>query len=430
MSPWSMCCTCGRRNSEMAVFSYVGLDDKGKEQSGTVDADSARDAARILRHRSVFVLKVVEGEQLLVERGFFAELFRVLALLLPHRHAPVGATDLVVFFRQTALMLRAGYTLVTALDASVDMVAKHRLKRSIKRMADEIRRGSSFSSMLAREKSIFSPMVAKLVASGEQSGNLDLILDRLAGSIERSKELKRQLAAAMVYPTFIMLSSVGVVIFLVVGVIPRFAKFLTARSAELPASTQLLMDISDWAVTWGGYLAGVAGIGLFFVLASYTTKPGKAVIDKVILVIPVVGTAVQFASMAQAGWTLSMLLRSGVTALDSLRITVGVISNRAVALCFDKAARGILEGRSLSRSFAQPHITMMMRHMAAVGESSGQLDTVMADVGEYYQKELSAKVKFISLMVEPTLILFVGGMVGFVYYAFFQAVMSVSKGGM
>jgi type IV pilus assembly protein PilC len=146
--------------------------------------------------------------------------------------------------------------------------------------------------------------------------------------------------------------------------------------------------------------------------------------------VPVVGSAILFASMAQAGWSLSMLLKSGVTALESLRITSGVIKNLAVSDCFENAANGLLTGRSLSKTFEQPHIPLMVRHMAALGESSGQLDSVMHDVGEYYQKELAAKVKLIAVMIEPMLILVVGGMVGFVYFSFFQAVMSVSKGGM
>lgn len=414
----------------MPIYSYKGLDAIGDEQYGELEADNEKDVARQLRERSIFLLKVEEGAGRKLESNIRGKVTAYLSYLNPARHAPVGTGDLIIFFRQTALMLRAGYTLVSALDACYEMVPKFRLRRAIGRMSDEIRKGSNFSAMLKKEKKLFTPMIANLVASGEQSGNLDSILDRLAESLERSKELKRQLVSAMVYPTFVVMASVGVVIFLVVGVIPRFAKFLTARAVDLPASTQMLMDISAWAIDYGKFIAGIGGGSVFLILAAYTTIPGKRVIDKVILAIPVVGTAVLFAAMAQAGWSLSMLLQSGVTALESLRITSGVIGNLAVSDCFKRAAAGLLSGRPLSKTFEQPHIPLMMRHMAAVGESSGQLDTVMYGVGEYYQQELSAKVKLISSMVEPILILMVGGMVGFVYYAFFQAVMSVSKGGM
>jgi type IV pilus assembly protein PilC len=310
------------------------------------------------------------------------------------------------------------------------MTVKHRFRRAIRRMNEEIRRGASFSSMVAQEKKIFSSEMSKLIASGEQSGNLDSILERLAESIERSKELKRQLIAALFYPLFVLLAAIGVVVFLVVGVIPRFATFLTARNATLPASTQVLLDISEWARNWGGVVGGALGVAIFCILAAYTTRRGKKVVDRCLLAVPVVGSAVLFASMAQAGWSLSMLLKSGVTALESLRITSGVIKNLAVGDCFENAAEGLLTGRSLSKTLEQPLIPLMVRHMAALGESSGQLDSVMHDVGEYYQKELAAKVKLIAVMIEPMLILVVGGMVGFVYFSFFQAVMAVSKGGM
>jgi len=172
------------------------------------------------------------------------------------------------------------------------------------------------------------------------------------------------------------------------------------------------------------------GISIFCILAAYTTQPGKKIIDRCILALPLVGNAILLAAMAQAGWSLSMLLKSGVTALESLRITSGVIGNLAISECFKTAAEGLLEGRSLSKTFQQPHIPMMMRHMAAVGENSGELDIVMHDVGEYYQKELVAKVRLMTVMVEPMLILMAGCLVFFVYYSLFQAVMSVSKGGM
>jgi type IV pilus assembly protein PilC len=412
------------------LFSYVGLDARGEEQQGQIEAENEKEAARILRDRSIYVLKVREGEGLGLEGGLWPRVREIASFLHPSRCAPVGGSDLMVFFRRTAVMLRAGYTLVTALDANYEMTVKHRFRRAIRRMNEEIRRGASFSSMVAQEKKIFSSEMSKLIASGEQSGNLDSILERLAESIERSKELKRQLIAALFYPLFVLLAAIGVVVFLVVGVIPRFATFLTARNATLPASTQVLMDVSEWARNWGGIAGGALGVAIFCILAAYTTRRGKRVVDRCLLAVPVVGSAVLFASMAQAGWSLSMLLKSGVTALESLRITSGVIKNLAVSDCFENAAEGLLTGRSLSKTFEQPHIPLMVRHMAALGESSGQLDAVMHDVGEYYQKELAAKVKLIAIMIEPMLILVVGGMVGFVYFSFFQAVMAVSKGGM
>lgn len=413
----------------MPLYSYRGVDAGGTEQRGQLEAENERAVVRQLRDRAIYVLKVQEGPMAGPWSSLLAGLGLVGGYLRPGRYAPVGSADLVLLFRQLALMLRAGYTLVTALEANLDMVPKMRLRRALRRMSDEIRRGSSFSAQLAREKGIFSPMIANLVASGEQSGNLDAILDRLADSLERSRELKFQLVSALVYPCFVLLVSMGVVAFLFFGVIPRFATFLSARKAALPASTQLLMKTSDWLVSYGGPLAAVLGLVVFAIMAAYTTRPGKRFLDGIVLRLPVVGSAVLFAAMAQSGWSLSMLLQSGVTVLGALRIVCGVVGNLAISDCFSRAAADLLEGRPLSKAFDKPHIPQMMRHMVAVGESSGQLDTVMDSVGQYYQKALAAKVKLISLLIEPVLIVFVGSIVGFVYFSFFQALVAVSKGG-
>ncbi len=409
----------------MGVFSYTGLNERGQEINGEIDSDDEKVAVRQLREQGVFVLKVEPQKRDLREFGIL-----VLSYLRLSRYLPVGTDDLVMLFRQTALMLRSGYTLVTTLEANIHMVSKFRLEWALRRMEDGIRRGETFSSQLAKEKGIFSPVVANLVASGEQSGSIEAILERLADSMERTKDLKRQVMAAMFYPTFVLLVTIGVVIFLVMGVIPRFEKFLTAKGADIPGSTQLLLDISDFALTYAAPGGIVGGTLLFCILAAYTTKQGKQVIDRGLLTIPILGKAILFGAMAQLCWTLSMLLASGVTVIESLRIGSRVIHNGALSSCVASSAEKLLDGVSLSKSFEQRLIPALVRHMAAVGENSGELETVMHGLGVYYQRELSSKVKLIAVAIEPMLILCVGGMVFFVYYAFFKAVLAVSTGGM
>ncbi|PIE68223.1 MAG: hypothetical protein CSA21_08610, partial [Deltaproteobacteria bacterium] len=252
----------------MAIYSYTGLDRQGTEQKGQIEAESEKDVVRLLRERSIFVLQINEG-----------------------------------------VMLGAGGGGWTA----------------FKKYLLFLSRGATFSSMLAAEKRIFNPMFANLVASGEQSGNLDSILERLADSIEKNRDLKRQLFSALVYPSFVLLASFGVTIFLVLGVIPRFGEFLRARGSTLPQSTEVLLGISDFAVNYGKIIGISFSVVIFLILVAYTFKPGKRLIDRIILMTPVIGKAVLYAGMAQAGWCLSMLLKSGVTALESLRITSGVL---------------------------------------------------------------------------------------------------------
>ncbi len=414
----------------MPLFSYEALDGAGKKILGRLEAGNDKEAVRTLRDQSVFVLSIREGDHVGAERGFRAQLNHGLSLVNPLRFLPVVKGDLVQFFHQISLMLRSGYTLVPALKATREMQMKISFIRVIDQLAESISAGASLSAAMKSYAKLFPPMMVNLISIGERSGNLDSILERLAENVEQSKELKRQLIGAMLYPTIVLLCSVGLVVYMVKKVIPSFASFLSARSSSLPSSTQRMMDVSEWALQWGGLVFGIFGVFIFCVLVAYTTRPGKKVVDGAILMQPLIGKAVQFSAMAQTGWSLSLCLRSGLPALDALRINAEAMQNAVIRESFEKAAEELLLGRSLSKAIDQPHVPLMMRHMAAVGEKSGELDTVMFDVGVFFQKELAAKVKMMSVLIEPVMIIGVGALVGFVYYSLFQAVMSVSKGGM
>lgn len=411
----------------MAQYSYTGLDARGQQLKGQIEAENEKTAVRLLRDRSIYVLQIQVGE----DAGHGASRVRRIARALhPHRLVAVSSGDMTVLFRQVALMLRSGHTLVSTLDAVGDMQTKPGLIRSCSDMSDAIRRGASFSSSMAEHGRYFSPMVVNLIAAGERSGNLDAIVDRLADNLERNKDLKRQLLTAMFYPVIVLMSSLCVVVAMVVWVIPRFAAFLTARRASLPASTQFLLDAGGWMLDWGWVILGVLVAAIFVPLAASTTQTGKRVLHSILLALPVFGKVAQYGAMAQIGWSLSLLLRSGMPAIESLRISGEASANYAVKDSLLKAADGLLEGRSLSKTLNQPHLPQLVRHMASVGEKSGQIDTVMDEMGQYYQKELTAKVRFMTVMVEPAMILIAGGLVGYVYFSIFQAVMAVSKGGM
>ena len=408
----------------MAEFSYKAINSQGKVIKGSVEAPDARSAVRLLKEQRISVLDINEGG---AASFSFQKVLRCLHL---YQYLPVTSSDRILFFRQISLMITSGHTLAAALDSTSEMQSKRKMTLAIKRMADEIRRGSRFSACLESEKHIFSSMITNLVAVGERSGNLGPILSRLADNIERSKAVKFQLISAMFYPTFVMLVSVAVICFMIGWVIPRFETFLTARNAELPKFTQMVVEFSRWAQDWGLAVIVTASVSIFLTLASYTTVKGKRFIDRILLRLPLLGKTIQYAAMAQTGWTLSLLLRSGLPAMESLRINGGAMGNLVIGDGFVQAADELLVGSSLSSAFEQPHFPLMMRHMAAVGEKSGEVDHVMNELGVYYQKELETKVKLIAAMVEPVMILGVGGVVGSIYLSLIMAVIAASKGGM
>jgi type IV pilus assembly protein PilC len=410
----------------MPVHSYVVLDEKGQEKRGKLDALSRADAVRQLRNKTWFVVEVNEGE--LDAQTAVTKTKLVLIHLDPRRYLPVRQVDRVNLFRQLSLMLRSGHTILQSLESLAGLVERYRLQSGVQKMAQDIREGKSFSRAL-KDSGLFSGFVSKVMATGEASGDLDSIAEQVADDLERKMELRRQLITSLTYPAITLLVSIAVVLFLVMGVIPKFATFLEGKGTELPPATQGMMDLANFMEIWGmGVGVGVA-VFIFLVLASYTTHNGKLVIDRIILKLPLVGSTITSASMAQFGWTLAMLLRSGMTALESLRLSSTILNNARFSSALAYSADEVLRGKSISAAISQPVFPKMVRHLTAVGEQSGEMDSVMEEIGKYYKKDLEARIKRMTAMIEPALILFVGGVVGFVYFAFFQAVMAVSTGG-
>ncbi len=403
----------------MAVFEYLALDASGAERVGHVEAPDERAAALQLREAKVFVLSIRDpaaaGRD---ETG--------IGRFSPQRYLSTSQGDLVFLFRQLALMLRAGHTVVQALEANREMAVKYQLRRALGRMRDMIEDGGSLSRALAAEKGVFPPMVPKLIEAGESSGEIDSIFERLADDIERRLDIKRQLLTALTYPSLVFMVSVGVTVALVGWVIPRFAVFLSSRGKELPGVTRFLLDLADWFQDWGFTFGGTLALLIFAILAAYTTTAGKRVVDNLLLRVPVIGPTLRSAALGQASSMLSMQLRSGITLLQSLTIAAGVIGNQAFADAFTRAGERILGGEPMSIALRMPVIPALMRHMAAIGERSGELDTVMQSLGDYYRKDLQNRVKVMAAWVEPVMILVVGGMVGTVYLAFFSAALAVS----
>lgn len=410
----------------MAKFTYKALDQQGNETTGLIEASGEGEARSALRAKALYVLKLKSGS----EKQSITKLVRTgLSYLSIKRYKKANTADLVLFFRQVALMLRAGNTLMQAIEAISQMTEKVRFKNSLVRMLVSIQGGSSFAQAIEKESTMFPPIVSRLIASGEASGELQIILERLAINLNRSADIKRQFITAMFYPTFVTIAAIGVTTFLAMSVVPKFARMLEGKSSQLPAATQAMMDGSAYMVDNGAMIFSTLGITLFLILASYTTVKGKNVIDKILIRMPLIGSSIQSSAMAQTGLTMSLLLRSGLTVLETLKVLAYIMPNTAMSSCFTKAGEKILSGQSLAVGLNQPLIPHMVQHMAGIGEKSGELDQVMDELGNYFQSQTEARLKAMIAMIEPAMTVIIGGLVGFVYYAFFKAMMQVSAGG-
>jgi type IV pilus assembly protein PilC len=342
----------------------------------------------------------------------------------------IGANDRIMFYRQMQLMLKSGHTLIEALEACARLTAKVRLSDALERITAAIQRGSSFSAACGNEKEVFGHLAQKLIEAGEASGELSAIFERLASLLERRAEVRRQLLTALTYPCLVFLLSIGVFAFMVNFTLPRFATFLAGRGKAIPWEAQAMLDVADWSVRWG-WLVGIVLLSVVIGIPLLRRLPPVRLrIDILLLKMPVLGKTLASSAMAQVTWTFGVLLKSHLTVLEALRICTEVVGNGAFAQAFTHAAEQVLAGKTLTAALERPVLPRLLRHMAAIGEKSGQVDAVMELLGTHYQKELDARVKLLAAMIEPALILGCCGIVGTVYYVFFKTMFTVSTGGM
>lgn len=410
----------------MPVFNYVAVDSKGKESKGSVQASDARTATTQLRQQSLFVVKISEGvgnnsnepSDALSKEITFSSLSEMRS---------VPTSDMVFFLKQLSFMLRAGLPVLQGLQLSKTQVSSGRLRNVIGKLITDIENGSQLSQAMAKHKDVFPIIAVNLMVAGETTGDIDKIFERLAAHMEKRAALKAQTINAMIYPAVVVLAAIGVVTFLVVKIIPAFAKFLLGRGRDLPPSTQFLIDTSNFAIKYGVHILGVAVLLILALVVTYNNPVGRLKIDGFLLRFPVIGKLLTHGAMSELTWSLSMMLRSGLTVFDSLKIASNIISNRLLSSKLKVASDLILTGRDMASSIRTPAIPDLVTQMISVGEKTGTLDHVLLELGLFYEAQLQVGVKRLSAMIEPALILVIGGIVGFVYYAFFQALFMLAK---
>lgn len=412
----------------MPEYHYVALDQQGKEHHGSLQAQDIRTAAGQLRSRLLYVVRL-ENDAPSTTPGTARNTpgcdtakkntdsgSRV---LFPS--FSINAQTRVQFFRQLALMLRSGLTLLGALDTVRDTCGHTRLASISMQLRTHIENGGNFSRSLAQHPLVFPALIVELIRSAEASGELDQVLERIASDLERTLELKRNFITSLTYPAIVFLSAIGVAVFLLIKVVPAFSSFYAKSGKPVPPALQQLIASSDWFLAYGLWLA-FAFVLLGCLLAVSVRQPaGRLAFDTILLRIPLIGDLISCAALTRLSWALAMLLHSGLTIIDALKVGRAVVGNDALAQALERASEQVLIGRELSVSLRQPPLPDFLSRMAGVGERTGALVEVFQEVGDFYQKRLQLRIKQMTAWVEPVLILGVGGMVGFVYFAFLQA---------
>jgi type IV pilus assembly protein PilC len=398
----------------MPNFAFTARDPAGTRQNGVLEAASPAAVAQDLRNRGWLVLDV----RLTEANPSWGEL---LAALAPRQWLPPRSLDVELSLRQIAVMLRSGLTLLQTLSQAAEQARRPSMGRIWRSVAEQIQDGAGFADSMSRH-SCFSPMVVQLVRVGEQTGNLEPVLVRAADTLESRRQLMATTLTALAYPTVVLVAALGVAGFMVFNVIPKLESFLSSIGRQLPPITQLLMDISAGIQAYALY--GV--ITLLALLAAgiavYFWPPGRFWIDRLILRIPLMGNLLRLSGTVSFAQSLAALLASGITLLEGLRTIERLQRNRYLAEQVSAARMEVMAGNSLAPRLLTAHAFMpMLGRMVAVGESAGTLDDVLEEVARFYQDQLQRAIRRLSIIVEPVIIIVVGGIVGFVYIAFFMA---------
>lgn len=340
-----------------------------------------------------------------------------------------GNLDVGMGCLQLATMLRGGLGLLSSLRTVADQASKPRMGAVWNRVANQIERGSSFAEALSNESKVFPNHVVQLVKVGESTGNLDSALGRASEHLERRRQLKITVLNALSYPLIVTMLALGVAGFLVVFVIPKISKYLSGAGRNLPEITRSLMDVSSFLQAWSPQF-GVLGLAL--VLAMMFIRqwpPGHMWVDRFLLRVPLIGGVLRLAGTATFARGLGVLLESGVTLIESLGTVEDLIENRSLRQRVMQARETVLRGGRLAPPLEEPGYFMpMLPRMVAVGENAGTLVQTLDEVAKFHENQLLIVIRRMSVLIEPVVILVVGGIVGFVYIAFFAALFSIAGG--
>jgi type IV pilus assembly protein PilC len=401
---------------------WKGRTTGGEIQTGELTLDSQEEALVALRKKRIIVTSVREKKN-------------DVKFELPKFGSGVSTRDLAIFTRQFATMINAGLPLVQCLDILSKQTEKERFRNVIAQVMREVEAGNTLAESLGKKENlrVFDELYVNMVEAGEAGGILDDILSRLATFIEKAEALKRKIKSAMVYPAVVMTVAVMATAFMLIFIIPTFARMFTGFGAELPLPTKIVMGLSSFLrAFWWGIVGGLITFAVV-IQRYYRTDRGQIVIDRFLLKIPVLGDVIRKGAVARFTRTLGTLISSGVPILTGLEITARTAGNRVIQEAIMAARASIREGETISAPLRVSNVfPPMVVQMISVGEETGALDDMLTRIADFYDEEVDTAVEALTSLIEPIMIVFmgsvVGGMVVAMYLPMFKLINVVAGG--
>lgn len=409
----------------MPNFKYEAKNFGGKSVTGTLAGQTQEAVIGELRKRNLIVLSVRPAggggsSQASAVKGVFTD-------SNPNRYRPKG-DELVVFTRQLSTMVGAGIPLLEGLEILQDQAERAGFAAVLDHVVEDIRSGTDLSSSMDKFPKTFSNIYVAMIRAGEVSGQLDEILNRLAEYLEASLKLKRDIRAAMTYPIVSLVLVVGITMFLMLGIVPKFREVFESMEITLPALTSIILNIADWMKDNVLIVAGLSA-GLVVAVKMYKkSKTGSWQVDWLMLNVPVFGQLFRKVALSRFAKTFSTLVKAGVPILGALEIVSQTVGNQVISKAVDEARESVRQGETLSEPLGRSsQFPPMVVKMIGIGERSGALEQLLEKISVFYDDQVSAAVKSLTSLIEPLMIAVMGFLVGTIVLAVFLPIFELQK---
>ena len=399
----------------MPIFIWEGTTKKNEVKKGEMEAADEVTIRGLLRRQGFKSIEVKLKPKDISE-------------YLPFLKGKINEKNVVVFCRVFSTMINAGLPLIQCLDLLAQQEQNKNFAKIIRSIKEDIEGGTSLTNALKKYPQIFDDLFVNLIAAGEAGGMLDVILERLSNYMEKALRLKRKVKGAMTYPIAVLVIAVSVVALLLLKVIPVFKKMFEGMGGTLPGPTQFLINASEFMQHYFLYLIALF-VAIYIALTRfYKTEKGRLMIDSLILKTPVFGLLMKKVAVSKFSRTLSTMMTSGVPILEGLTIVSKTSGNKVIENALMKTRQSISEGRSIAEPLAETDIfPPMVIQMISVGEATGALDSMLSKIANFYDEEIDVAVDSMTALLEPVMMVFLGGVVGGMIIAMYLPIFKLAS---
>jgi len=398
----------------MPIYVWEGINAAGEKTKGELNAVDGATAKAMLQKKRINVTKLKPKPKDISE-------------YIPFLAPKVKQTDVVIFTRQMSTLIDSGLPLIQGLDALARQQENPKFAKILTQIKTDVETGSTFAEALKKHPKLFDRLYTNMVAAGEMGGVLDSVMARLAAYMEKAQRLKRKVKGAMTYPAIVLGISIGVLSIILIFVIPVFEKMFKEFGHALPAPTQMVIDVSNFVKSYSLLILLLLGGLVFLFKKYYSTEKGRTQVDRLLLRAPIFGPLLRKVAVAKLTRTLGTLIVSGVPIIEALNVAAGTAGNKIVENAIIKVKTSVTEGKTIAQPLEESGIfPAMVIQMISVGETSGALDKMLTKVADFYDEEVDTAVEALTSMIEPLMIVFLGGTIGTIIIAMYLPIFKMA----